>query len=216
MNSPSTHPSLFQELQNPENREEAWRKFVEQYHPLLLAWGRKQKLNDTDAEDVAADVLTKLTKALLTFQYDPEKRFRFWLKTVVGNAVKDFWRSRQRSPGAQGAGGSEVAILLEQAPDQNEVDSLAEELNSGFEKTQRQMDQVLDTVQTKVEPHVWQAFTQVVLEKKTAKEVAANLQIPVAYVYIYKGRVAKMLSEEKERQTEEAAKSTAEFSHKHC
>ena len=72
---------------------ERWREFDAIYRPMLMAFLRKQRLNDSDANDVIQETFIKLLKKIQT--YDPLKcRFRSWLFSVAHNTLIDFARRR--------------------------------------------------------------------------------------------------------------------------
>src|SRR5687768_5078078 len=77
-----TSASLLERLRRPADAE-AWSRFVELYTPVLFAWARGVGLQDADAADLVQDVLAGLLRSLPTFQYDPGKSFRAWLRTVL-------------------------------------------------------------------------------------------------------------------------------------
>src|SRR4051794_3316022 len=108
--SPSTSPTLLALLKGPGS-DEAWGRFVRLYQPLLAARCRAAKLQPADAEDVTARVLAKLVTALRSFEYDPARRFRGYLRTVVASALADFWADRRRQPGTVGNGGPDADPL---------------------------------------------------------------------------------------------------------
>ena len=60
------------------------------------------------------------------------------------------------------------------------------------------------TVQKRVEPQTWEAYRLMAEEGMRGAQVAERLGIPVANVFVFKGRVLKMLQEEissRERQS---------------
>src|SRR5262245_1786828 len=113
----STSASLLDRLREPNN-EAAWRTFLQRYQPLIYRWCCRWGLRHEDAEDVSATVWTKLVAEMPRFIYDPQKRFRSWLKTVVHNAKCNFLDRRGRHPDQQGVGGSlhEERLQQQEAP----------------------------------------------------------------------------------------------------
>src|SRR4051812_27797034 len=99
-----TSSALLRELTNPDKRDAAWRTFLERYRPMIARWCRRSGLNYMDAEEVSAAVLGNLVKAMSRFVYDPARRFRGWLKTVVDNEVRTLRRRHARRPGDRGRG----------------------------------------------------------------------------------------------------------------
>src|SRR4051794_20547718 len=81
--------------QNPADIQ-AWDEFVRRYQPMIRDWCLKWGSQTNDADDVAQEVLLKLLAAMKTFQYDPARSFRAWLKTVTQNAWNDFVKSHRR------------------------------------------------------------------------------------------------------------------------
>jgi RNA polymerase sigma factor (sigma-70 family) len=193
--SPATSASLFRELWNPGNKERAWGTFLARYRPLIDRWCRRLGLQEADAQEVASEVLVKLARALPAFHYDPQKRFRGWLKTVVENAVRNWWRDTARRPGARGSGDSDVAGLLEQAAEDGEVDTLASEMDERLEADLAVARQAVEQVQPRVKEHTWRAFWLTAVEGKSGPEAAAELGLPVAHVYVAKKRVGALLRE---------------------
>src|SRR4051812_21925524 len=113
-NGLTTNPVLLRALAEPVNNEKAWQTFMQQYQPLIFSWCCRKGLMRDQAGEVTAAVLAKLVTALRTkFIYDPTRRFRGWLRTVVENEVRDYWRTVVRHPGDIGSGDSAVHRALE-------------------------------------------------------------------------------------------------------
>src|SRR3954469_16106680 len=87
----------------------AWAQVTGGYGRKLHAWCRQWNLQEADAEDVTQTVLLKLAATMQSFVYDPEKKFRAWLKTVVRHAWSDFWAGHKA---AVAAGGSQAVEML--------------------------------------------------------------------------------------------------------
>ena len=94
-----TSLTLLERLQNDPADPQAWGLFVERYQPRIRRWCLAWGLQDSDADDVAQEVLVKLFAALRKFQYDPARSFRAWLKTVTQHAWSDFVAARRKDPG---------------------------------------------------------------------------------------------------------------------
>src|SRR5436305_7776381 len=85
----TTPPSLLMRLREaPE--QAAWERFVEMYTPLFYTWTRRLRLNEHEAADLVQDLFTVLVEQLPHFEYDQDKSFRAWLKTILLNR----WRNR--------------------------------------------------------------------------------------------------------------------------
>ncbi|HEV3081002.1 MAG TPA: sigma-70 family RNA polymerase sigma factor [Gemmataceae bacterium] len=189
----STNPTLLRKLWNPDNDEDAWRAFLDRYRPLIERWCRGAGLDAADGEEVTANVLCQLARAMRTFRYDPAQRFRSWLKTVVVNAVRSYRRTMARRPGARAAGGQAIEEKLENALSRDDFKCLLQDLDNSLESDLQQASRVAANVQQRVEPHNWKAFWQTAIEGRPAAEVAAELHMTVTAVYVAKNRVGKML-----------------------
>lgn len=187
--SPSTSPTLLALLKGPGS-DAAWERFVRVYRPLLDARCRAARLQSADADDVAARVLAKLVIALRSFEYDPAKRFRGYLRTVVASALADFWAERKRQPGAVGNGQAE-ADLLADMPDP--LHGLPDELDDRIHDDLRRARAAIDWVQAQVSDAHWRAYWQTAVDRRPAADVAAELGLTVAAVYMAKSRVGKLL-----------------------
>lgn len=181
------------------NDREAWTEFVNRYTPRLFGWCRKQGLQDSDAADVSQEVLSKLVRAIRTFDYDPRRgSFRGWLKTVTNNAIRDFVAERSR-PG-RGSGDSQSCSALAALSTPAAIGELTATLDAAAEM--ELLREAEARVQLRVKPHTWEAYRRTVLNSEPAADVARQLNLPVADVYVAKSRVLKGLREEVARLSE--------------
>ena len=97
----STRLSLLGRLRLTPTDQEAWGEFVERYGRRVFAWCRQWGLQEADAEDVAQDVISKLTQKMADFRYDRSRSFRAWLKTITQHALSDLIESRSRAVGSR-------------------------------------------------------------------------------------------------------------------
>jgi RNA polymerase sigma-70 factor (ECF subfamily) len=193
---PSTNPTLLRQLWNQDNDEQAWRTFLDRYEPLIQGWCRRAGLNATDVEEVSAAVLCTLARAMRTFTYDEGGRFRGWLKKVVENAVANFWRDHRRRPGGRGSGDSDVLHMLDQVEAPRDVDSLVQDLDASLSSDLGLAREVAARVEKRVAAHTWLAYWLTAIEERPAGDVASELGMTVAAVYVAKNRVGKMLKAE--------------------
>ena len=180
----STSVSLLRRLRTP-NQETAWQRFVELYAPLVFHWSRRQGLSTQDASDLVQEVLTVLVTKLPEFEYDPNKRFRGWLRTITVNKSRDFQRRQAVRP----ATGNDEKLQL--AASAEPVDL--------FEETEYRsflVGRALELMRSEFRDEVWQACWQQVVDGKKAAEVAQNLGLSLNVVYSAKSRVLGRLREE--------------------
>lgn len=184
-----TSQTLLLRLRNLSD-EGAWNEFLSRYAPCIYGWCRYHGLRQSEAADVSQEVLCKLVTAVQQFRYDRSQgRFRAWLKTVTRNALRDYIRAAAR-PG-QGTGDTGAHQRLAEIGDER----LEQELSSLIEaEAERELLHAAEEqVQLRVQPHTWQAYVCTVHQQMSASEVAQQLQLKVADVYVAKSRVISML-----------------------
>jgi RNA polymerase sigma-70 factor, ECF subfamily len=177
----TTSATLLARVRNPDDRF-AWERFVAIYGPLLFCWAKRLKLPQRDAADLVQDVLLLLVRVLPRFEYRQEGGFRKWLKTVAHNQ----WRTiaRRRELPISGAAASDVAVP-------NEAEEFWE-----VEYHQRLVQQFLKVIRPEVEPTTWSAFQEYVVKGRDPQEVADELGLTRASVYLAKSRILKRLRDE--------------------
>ncbi len=185
---PSTRTTLLARLRKDPTNEAAWGEFVEHYGRHIHRWCRQWNLQDADAEDVTQEILVKLAQKLRGFVYDPSRSFRGWLKTIAHHAWRDFVDSRRGRTGAGDPRVWELVRTLEASED------LAHRLEEAFDYELLEAAKV--QVRLRVAPHTWEAFRLVALEGVPAADVAAQVNMQVAMVYVAKSKIQKMLQEE--------------------
>jgi RNA polymerase sigma factor (sigma-70 family) len=196
--SPSTRPSLLVRIRDARDAA-AWSRFVEVYAPLIYGFARRHRLQDADAADLTQDVLRRVAAAVNRLDYDPAMgSFRGWLFTVVRNRLRTFLARRPRQ--CPGCGDLAAQAVLEAQP-APEDDSAA---RWDREYEQRLMAWAARQVRDQVEEATWQAFWRTSMDGKPAKQVAGELGMTVAAVYMAKSRVVARLKEQiRELQGEE-------------
>ena len=179
----------------------AWVRFREKYDPLLRQWCRGYGLDDDSLEEVCQRVWIELADRMKTFQYDPNRTFRGWLRRLCASRTVDFLRQRQA--------GRPLSL------DRHDVDPddcwrLAAIEATGDNQGESEADpfrlSLLDEaekvqafVRAKVKPHTWEAFWLVVVCDWTVERTANSLGMTRTGVYGARERVARMLCDEGKR-----------------
>jgi RNA polymerase sigma-70 factor (ECF subfamily) len=184
-----TSPSLLARLRDVERDQEAWAELVRRYGRQVLLWCRAWGLQDADAEDVAQTVLARLAEKMREFTYDPSRSFRAYLKTLTRYAWCDFLEGRDR----HGAGTGD-SVVLERLKSLEARDDLGHRLEAEFDR--EVLEEAMERVRGRVEPHTWEAFRLTALEGLNGAEVAERLSLKVATVYKARSKVQQMLQEE--------------------
>jgi RNA polymerase sigma factor (sigma-70 family) len=183
-----TSLTLLERLQKNPDDPQAWTFFVERYQPRIRRWCLTWGLQDSDADDLAQDVLVKLFAALRKFQYDPSRSFRAWLKTVTQHAWSDFVAARRRDPG-QAPG--RIDTIADSAEAQSDLER---QLEDAFDH--ELLDTAMRRVRLQANPVYWDAFHLMAIEGIAGAEAAQKLGIKVGHVFVAKHRVQKMLQDE--------------------
>lgn len=172
--------------------QEAWKRLVALYGPLVYRWCRRWGLQPTDAENVGQDVFARVLNGLAGFHARPQTgSFRGWLYRVARNCFLDHLRQLPRAP--IGVGGSAGQQSLDHLP--------AEEIDEQ-EPTARHEDEsflyrrAIELVRAEFSPRDWTAFYQLVVEQKSAAEIAQELQVSPNVVYLAKSRVLRRFRQE--------------------
>jgi RNA polymerase sigma-70 factor, ECF subfamily len=204
--SASTSRSLLAALRGDEPA--AWQRLVSLYAPLVYHWCRKMELADQDAADIFQEVFQSVARRIDTFHKDgPADTFRGWLRTITRNKVRDHLRRESRQPHA--AGGTTAQLRLSELPDldddgQREASLLecggaeGDGAGDGEDRAsfQNLFRRALEQIAGHFEERTWQAFWRVVVEGKSAQEVAKELSMQPGTVRVAKSRVLHRLRKE--------------------
>jgi RNA polymerase sigma-70 factor (ECF subfamily) len=117
-NLPDTHASLLLRIRNPADAE-AWARFVDIDRPVLYRVARRWNLQDPDAQDLAQQVLTSVSRAIGRWKSDGSSgRFRAWLLKVARHALIN---EIARRPCDASRGGTSVIEQLNRVPDHDDT-----------------------------------------------------------------------------------------------
>lgn len=186
----NTSLSLLDRLRT--SREVAsWKQFEELYASLIRAWLRRYDVQDSDAEDLVQEVLLAVSNDLDRFEHAGRPgAFRAWLKSILINRLRKFWRTRDRSP--QAGGGSDMDAKLAQ------LDDPASEMTLIWNQDhdRHALRHLLALAEPHFEATTWRAFSRVALEGAKPDEVAEELGISRNAVVVAKCRVLNRLRQE--------------------
>lgn len=187
---PTTRASLIARLADPEDAA-AWDEFVGLYLPMLYRLARARGLQHADAEELAQDALVAVSRAAHRWRPDPERgRFRDWLSRIARNLIVNYLTRARHKP--LGAGGSDVARMLNEHPDPASEESQLFDL----EYRREAFRWAAERVQGGVTENTWQAFWRTSVEGRPPAEVAQALGMSVGAVYIARSRVMARLREQ--------------------
>jgi RNA polymerase sigma-70 factor (ECF subfamily) len=183
-NGSLTPASLLWRVRNPADQK-AWEEFVDRYAPRIFVWCRARGLQDADCEEIAQNVLVKLVVNMQRFEYDPSRgSYRGWLKTVTNHAITDAVQSGQRRTTGRQA---PVAVLFNVEARKSLEEQLAEDFDLELQA------EAMRRVKSRVQAATWMVFERRTLERQSASEVAAGLDMTVAAVNMANHRVKLLL-----------------------
>ena len=179
--APETRPSLILRLRDRDDLV-AWQEFIEIYQPLIRSLALARGLQKADADDVAQEVLASVAKHIEEWNAKPTKSsFRSWLATITRNQTFLFFRKQGRQPST----GMDSQIGR-QPMELNERDFDLEHDRQLFAWAARR-------IQSRFESTTWRAFWLTAVEEKSIAEVAEQLNINVAQIYVARSRVMTAL-----------------------
>ena len=188
-----TRATLLARLRAAEGSAEwnaAWERFFARYHGLIRHWCVGKGLSDADADEVVSRVLLVLSRRMAEFDYDPSRRFRGWLHTVVVNEVRWHLGRRAARPGDYAAGGAEPF------PEVPDPAADAAQLADALDDKREVLRTALDRVRRRVEPHTWEVFRRTAIDGDAAATVAAAAGMTLLAVYKAKSRTLDLLRAE--------------------
>jgi RNA polymerase sigma-70 factor (ECF subfamily) len=184
----STSATLLKKLQDSATEaEDAWRRFVKLYTPLLFLWARRAGANEQEAPDLVQEVFVVLAREMRGFRHDPARRFRGWLWTVLVNK----WRDRLRQEAVRPASADTGELRRLVVPDSAE--ELAEEEYRGY-----LLRRFIDLMQVELPAVEWRACNEHILQGRRAAEVANELGVTVNQVYLARSRILRRFRTELE------------------
>lgn len=181
--SPSTSLTLLDRLRK-RDQPDAWARFVRLYSSLLRAWARRQGFQDADADDLTQEVLVKLMDELPKYVRGEGQSFRGWLYRVMANQCRDFRRR----------------VATRALPGANSLSNFdAEAPVSDFEELEYRrvlVNRGLELIRDEFNDRTWTAFRQLMIEGRSAAEIARSLGTTENAVYLARHRVLTRLRRE--------------------
>jgi RNA polymerase sigma-70 factor (ECF subfamily) len=178
---PDTRQSLLLQVKDPQNRE-AWEQFSSIYRPVIYRTAIGRGLQDSDAHDLAQQVLLAVASAI--GRYEPSSdssKFRHWLSRVTRNAILNALTRRRDD---RATGGSSAQIRLNDVP---HPDQVTEEL-IGLEHRRELYLVAADQVRDEVLSSTWQAFEMTVVQSVSIEQAAERLGKTVGAIYSCRSR----------------------------
>lgn len=167
-----------------------WQRLLDLYQPLLRAWLTRAGVASSDVDDLSQEIMLVVFREVGGFERRGNGAFRAWLRTILANRVRNYFRGQQHRPTA--TGGSDFLQSLD------ELESPQSALSQLWDREHDDhvVAALLRRVQPDFAPATWQAFRLHVLEGEPAARVAAELGLSLNSVLLAKSRVLKRLRQE--------------------
>lgn len=189
-----TTTQLLDSLRDPANAG-LWQLFDERYRPVLMAFARRQGLDEDDAAEAAQATLAQFTADYQAGRYDRTRgRLSSWILGIARHRIVDVARARQRARRHRG----ESAIGA--TPEVIDEERLWEESRQRV-VLERAME--LLRTDTRLDERTIRAFDLCAIRNVPAEAAATECGMSVAEVYVAKNRAIKKLREIVARLTQE-------------
>jgi RNA polymerase sigma-70 factor (ECF subfamily) len=159
-----------------------WKQLLDVYGPLLEGWLARAGVPAADRDDLIQEVLVVVVRRVGEFEHRGAGAFRAWLRGILANHLKKFFRSR-----------NEISAV--------DLDAIADGGSVLSQQWDREHDQyhavrAMRAVEGDFAPLTWAAFRRQVIDGRTPTEVAAELGLSLNAVILAKSRVLKRLRAE--------------------
>ena len=179
---------------------DAWDHLDRIYRPFVRSWFLTHRVAPPDAEDLTQEVLVATFRELRAFVHSGRVgAFRTWLRRMCLHRLQGYRRSRQLR--GRPVGGTDFQAQL------HEVADLGDDLAGDWDREHDReiLRQLIGNLAAYFEEKTLRAFRRLAFDGLAAPQVAAELGLTVAAVYIAKSRVLRRLRTEAARLVDEAS-----------
>lgn len=172
---------------------DSWNRLAAIYAPLIHGWLRTYEVSGADADDLVQEVLTVVSQELPKFDHSQRTgAFRSWLRKILVHRLQNYWRDRKQHPPAKG--GSSLFEQLHQLED--EKSQLSRIWNEQHDRDV--IARLLEVVRPRFQAKTWEAFRRQMFEGQAPAEIAVDLDMKLASVYVARNRVLTAMRKETE------------------
>lgn len=197
-----TRPTLLRRVSAWDDAA-SWNEFHRIYRKLIYGLARRSGLAHEDAEDVTQDVFKRVAETIHTFRSDPERgTFRGWLMNLTRWRIADKFgakpKGEQLSGGHRDCTGTGGTGTIERLPAPNES-------NADWDREWQRhvLEAACERIARKVKPKHYQVFELYVRRQTPVLQVARELGINPAAVYLVGSRLTRQLKAEVARLREQ-------------
>jgi RNA polymerase sigma factor (sigma-70 family) len=190
-----TRASLLGRIGNPDDAA-SWMEFYGLYKNLVFGFASRSGLSRADAEEVTQDVFNRVSQTIQEFDSDPQRgTFRGWLRNLTRWRVMDKLRERQRLDRLRGPQRAEAdgehTATVERVADPAENTTTDQLWEDEWER--RVFEAALARVRARVDGRHFQVFELLACQGKSVPQIARQLEMNRATVYVIHYRLKKQL-----------------------
>jgi RNA polymerase sigma factor (sigma-70 family) len=191
----ATRPSLLRRVRAWDDTA-SWNEFHRLYRKLIYGLARRSGLSHADAEDVTQDVFKRVAETIHQFESNPERgTFRGWLMNLTRWRIADRFAARPKGERLAGGDRDFTATggtgTLERLPAPDTVDAEWER-----EWQRHLLDAACERLARRVKPRHFQVFELYVRRRTPVLQVARELGLDPASVYLIGSRLTRQLKAE--------------------
>jgi RNA polymerase sigma factor (sigma-70 family) len=194
-----TRPSLLGRVRQWDDSA-SWNEFYRLYKKLIYGLARRSGLPHAEAEDVTQDVFKRVAETIHQFESDPNRgKFRGWLMNLTRWRIANKFARRPQEEVARAGGhttapegdGATRTSTINRLPDPAELEA-AEEL----EWQRHLLDAASERIAKRVKARHYQVFDLYVRHHWPVLQVARELGMNPATVYVVAHRLTRELKAE--------------------
>jgi RNA polymerase sigma-70 factor (ECF subfamily) len=177
----------------------SWEEFYRLYQKLVYGLASRSGLTRVEAEEVTQDVFKRVAETIAEFESNPERgSFRGWLMNLTRWRIADKFRERQRA--AQMLASPRPPVddashtrTIERVADQSILDT---EAVWDSEWQQHLLEAALQRLKARVPARHFQIFDAYTRQNASVLQVARDMGVNPATVYVVTHRLTKQLKAE--------------------
>lgn len=174
----------------------SWNEFHRLYRKLIYGLARRSGLSHEDAEDVTQDVFKRVAETIHTFECDPARgTFRGWLMNLTRWRIADKFGDKPKGEILSGGQREFTATggtgTIERFPAPNETNA---EWDAEWQR--HVLEAACERLARRVKPKHYQVFELYVRRGTPVGQVARDLGLNVAAVYLIGSRLTRQLKSE--------------------
>jgi RNA polymerase sigma factor (sigma-70 family) len=188
-----TRESLLVRLKDWQD-DRSWSDFFETYNRLIYAVAVRAGLSESEAKEALQETFVSVAKEIKGFQLNPEGSFRAWLMVITRRRIADQFRRRPKLiKRAADRTPSDRTSTLERIPDPagSGLEAVWEE-----EWKQNLFNLAVQNAKEKSGSKDYFLFQQQVIKGRSPQQAAKELGVSLAYAYVAKYRVSRLIKKE--------------------